>query len=345
MFLECLNYDQAMPESLDYIFPFGRQTYSREFQFGGIRHRSRLTDVDRGLVARPIGRTGYNIELCYSFQSVEYAKNAMNIPWSIRRMSAQCTFDIETGRTSWIMIKANDLIRRRIEKTGFTVAATDQVATPASILTGSLENFLKIHLLLCEWSAEDWRWYINWLEGSFQDETRELFSPSALDPGYTPPKISDDASNIRVVTRMDTLKSIFPKVKRRFTWRQRDQMISGSTDFPMVPPIDHEASVRATDDSKQALFTAEDLQEIQYMEERVNEARSVTTVNMGVYQGLVQCFESTSNRADCPEDLRTACNSVLPGFVRRMNESKYRIAKIHLLCFALSMGNPKRIAY
>ncbi|OCL06941.1 hypothetical protein AOQ84DRAFT_342611 [Glonium stellatum] len=168
MLMSTLSYHQVMPTFLDFLFPFGQQEYPQDFHFSGFRHQSRLREVDRGLRIPELGRSGKDFQLCYSLKSVESSKGQVEWPWSIRQMAIYHSFDFESGRTVWIVIKGNRLMRNRVKQTTGANKRSRLFDTPSHALSAALET----HLVYSDWSAENWRWYINFLEEQLQTSTR-----------------------------------------------------------------------------------------------------------------------------------------------------------------------------
>ena len=82
--------------------------------------------------------------------------------WSQRQTAVHHQFDVEFGTTLWILTKGNRELKERIQDvTGQNGRLEDRsYGTVAQCLISSLA----VHLLLCQWSCEEWRWYILWLE-------------------------------------------------------------------------------------------------------------------------------------------------------------------------------------
>lgn len=174
MFTLGLTYHQVMPSFLDFVFPFGRQEHQQDSHFSGFRHDNSLNPLDRGLSVRELGRSGREIRLCYNLHSVEKSSVQAYLPWSIRQTAVYHSFDVETGRSLWINVKGNRLLKRRIEE----AAKSSQLGSFKSI-GRSFAATLITHMFFCEWAGENWRWYINDLEKELQDATGKTISTPA----------------------------------------------------------------------------------------------------------------------------------------------------------------------
>ncbi|CAG8972732.1 hypothetical protein HYALB_00008647 [Hymenoscyphus albidus] len=112
MFGLALTYHQVMPNFLDFVFPFGFQEYAEHFCFSGFREDSRLFS-EGGLKIPELGRSGQEIRMCYSLKSVE-SSDRDSWPWSVRQTAIYHSFDVVTGKATWIVIKGSHLIRELI---------------------------------------------------------------------------------------------------------------------------------------------------------------------------------------------------------------------------------------
>ena len=91
-------------------------------------------------------------------------------PFSIRNCAIRHSFDIEHGRATCIIVKADKSVKQRIEsalKYQNTEVWTDPIS-PAEAF-GAVHI---IHLIICQWPCENWRWYIRFLEEKLQGLTK-----------------------------------------------------------------------------------------------------------------------------------------------------------------------------
>lgn len=169
MFTLCFNHFQLMPEYLDFLIPFGERHRAEDFHTCGFRQRTHLADHGPGNA--PHTAKNKQIQMCYSLKSVEPSDSD---EWSIRQCAIHHVFNLTEVGTSWTIVKGNDLMKRRIQ------SATEDCGTHKAedfqALDRAFETSFKTHLIFCDWSAEYWRWYVNWLEESFEDRTWKAFS-------------------------------------------------------------------------------------------------------------------------------------------------------------------------
>lgn len=161
MTLWVLSFFQVLPAFLEFLFPFGRQLYPIDFQFSGFREDSRLEDAMQRAALPELRRSGQDFQICYNLKSVEYKPEIQEWPWSCRQAAIFHAFDVLNGQASWIVVKANDVIRER-----FKEALDSRLREDSGIystVSKMFVNTLACHMVIIEWCGENWRWYISTL--------------------------------------------------------------------------------------------------------------------------------------------------------------------------------------
>ena len=173
MFLRILSYHQVMPNYLDFISVFGLQDEPRDLRFSGFREHTTLAQSARVAGIPALGRSGRQFQLCFNLKGVSQVpipQKPGTIRWSIRQAAIHHQFDIEFGTTLWIITKGDRDLRDMIGE----LTAAHQHGRAEDLLFGTPEQCFKsslaVHLLLCNWSTEEWRWYIQYLESSIERE-------------------------------------------------------------------------------------------------------------------------------------------------------------------------------
>lgn len=190
MFKFLFSYHQVMPSFLDFVFPFGKQVLPQDVHFSGLRENSQLEDHTNSIGLAQLGRSGTALQLCYNLRSVEPSNDNSLLPWSIRQAAICHQFDLKMGTATWIIIKANDLIKKRL----FEATHSPSQIRPLS-RSGAFSATLDAHLLMCEWAGENWRWYFNDLEKEFQKLTGGVFATQAeKEPAPSSPMMSHSLS-------------------------------------------------------------------------------------------------------------------------------------------------------
>lgn len=295
-----------MPAFLDFLFPFGKQQYMQGFHFSGFRHEDRLSTGRRGLDIQELGRTGRDIRVCYGLKSVEPSRARDDWPWSIRQTATYHSLDVETGKSLWIIIKADQLIKRRME------AATKPRGTYRIDSFGSsinaLTSSLSAHLILFDWCGENWRWYINFLEQGLENTTRRtrlirFDTPTSV---LTKNSITLQGNQDVASSSLTTEKTGLSLSSQHATHQSRRAPQKQSP--PTILPEPTATSVLAAEQSDgEADFSFSDLQHVQFLEEKVNEILLVLEANINVISELKEHYQEVVASEDFPYVLRQEC--------------------------------------
>jgi len=324
MLMFALTYHQVMPAFLDFLFPFGQQLYAKDFHFSGFRYETRLSEADKALELPALGRSGRNLQMCFSLKSVEPSKGQRDWPWSIRQTAIYHSFDVRTGRTFWLLIKGNRLLRNRI--TAATKSPTEAIMSNFESPGRSFVAALEAHLMLCDWAGENWRWYINFLEDELQRSTRHSLSASVDNVAETS---SEPAKVVRWTTApIKTPHLMVSQATNRPTsagaklHRIKSFKIGRSSTAPATAnpntaePVRAKVLPKASQDQEE--FSFSDLQHIQFIEEKANETLLVLKVNANVLMVLKQHYRTFFDSDDCPDALKTNCKLDVSRFERRV---------------------------
>ena len=177
MLVRILSYYQVMPSYLDFLLVFGIHKHSREKRFSGFRGELMLTN-GKNLSIQSLGRSGQQFQLCYNLKTVaKWTESGQLAPndydWTIRQGAFYHQFDIKNGTSLWLIARAGLDIKQRIESmTGRTGQSEDREFQD---LKQCLRSSLAVHLLLCHWSSENWRTYLQWLEDTVEKEVKGTF--------------------------------------------------------------------------------------------------------------------------------------------------------------------------
>lgn len=312
-----------MPSFLDFIFSFGRHQHSPEIHFGGFRHESCLTDSSRGLKAPEPGRSGCRIQLCYILRTAEIPRHhQQQQQWSLRQTAAYHSLDLENGQSTWIVVKGDQLMQERL--TSVTKSPHLKDLRNFGTLQDTLLSALGTHLVLCDWSAENWRWYINFLEKQVQATTRSTVDVSVSKP-------LDPVSAVSPFS--ESLQSFFPNKQRSrtFTFGRGNSSMqqkaplptSAARNIPPGPPGPPEPPERPPEPIEEKEdghegFTFGDLQRIQVIEEQANEALLVLRTNSNVLTEMRGYYGSFMHSNDCPLDIQQHCQDGYARFESRI---------------------------
>ncbi len=288
------TYHQVMPVFLDFIFPFGRQEYAQDFHFSGFRHETSVTDDDLGLRLPELGRSGREIRLCYSLKSVEPSKGQQHWPWSIRQSAVHHSFDVETRRATWIVVKGDQLMKKRIKSATKSLGLSG--ASSLWTFDRVFASTLAMHMILCDWCGENWRWYINFLEEQLQARTRRTLSTMV---GNLPSPVAEENFDQHGKCSFPIMKGKlsepgFEKVHIQQLNSVKPPVPASQSLPPFTPqhPVLLDESREQPEHEAQPEFSFNDLQQLQFIEEKVNETLLVLEVNASVLAQLRQCYLS-----------------------------------------------------
>lgn len=349
----CFTHFQVMPEFVEFLLPFGFQSYAQDFYFSGFRQRTQLAEHRRN-TAPNAGPVDKRIQICCNLKSVEPSDSD---GWSIRHCAVYHSFDMTEVQTSWIVIKGNELMKRRI----YSETSDRGLHEPSDFksLGGAFKASLETHLIFCDWSAENWRWYINSLEDRFQSMTRRTFSapvhvpflPAAATDQFTPKSRTNtqrtDISKIsmfswtRTPTQLTEKPSIKPAMKHQLSAPQTYENPDTGISQPLPPDEDDDEpqsplksnDVKVEDESRDFSFSK--LRKVHKVAEKANEAVLVLKQNIIVLAQLRQYYRSISRRNDFPRDLAESCKDAIDDFELRIdgreNDMQTQILRLETL--------------
>lgn len=209
MFTVLLTYHKVMPGFLEFVFPFGLQHDRKDPHMGGIYCNSSLNKCRTEQKER-VENARSQIELCYSLQGPEPKENSPD-PWSIRQASVWCRLDLITGQQSWIVVKANDVIKSAVEE--HLQSCKEGGSLGEDAVTRDLRFSLDSHLEICCWSVENWHWYLTSMEEDVRAKTKRAVSGNLVEldsatattedtsPAECPPSNSTDGNQDTRPTR------------------------------------------------------------------------------------------------------------------------------------------------
>lgn len=319
-----------MPEFIPFLFPLGFRSYKQDFYFSGFAHRTELAPKSTLMEKR--------FQICFSLKSVEPSDSD---DWSIRHCAVHHSFDLTKVRTNWAVVKGDELMKRRIES-----AMSDRGPLEVSDFTSvsrALEASLKTHLIFCNWSAENWRYYINSLEDKFQNMTRRTFS-APLNVPFLP---AADMDRFQPNARTDTQRT----ERSMFSFSRAQTQITEKMSFKTAPhrpapipkthtnpdtgitqplppddddnddddddddePENHLKSDHDKEEDENRDFSFGKLRKVHQSAEKANEALLVLKQNVIVLAQMRKYYTSILRRKNFPKDLAEHCGDAIDDF-------------------------------
>jgi hypothetical protein len=291
-----------MPAFLDFVFSFQDMEYQNDFNFTAIRSEENLGNTKLAHPLPILRRSDRGIQFCYNLRSVERVPYPEEWPWSIRQAATASQFDTQTYRATWIVLKANSKLRRKLETDASSNRFTD--SHPYDHMLGSFAAYLSTHTMVCEWARGHWALYITFLESRMQEETRQL---TTLDigkktiQGTTMKRLKRTQSTpVALIRRQTTFASdARDRIRRAVTWRSS---VSTNAEEPAIELETNQptASIPSVEPED---WTFECLRDVHALEEKTNEALLIIRSNMSVMSELSNQVVAMSKHADFPESL------------------------------------------
>lgn len=332
MALWVFSFFQVLPTFLEFLFAFGEQLYAVDFQFSGFREDTRLETAFQRDSIPELGRSGQDYQICYNLKTFE-PKQGLDWPWSSRQTVVFHTFDVQSGNASWIAIKANNIIRDRLKEVSNTRLAKD--SNTYRNVPKKFANTLACHLVVVEWSGENWRGYLNFIEEQLHTLKRRAmvdkvtpFVPHTTSARTASP---DNQSNglhpkrtwtVQTVRRNTATAPAAPITAPQQTHPLLPVGIAVNVadepkDPPNLPPeYDPKYRVSAMEEDQKG-YRIEELQAAQALESTVNDAGLVLKSNISVLSQVEGFFERLPDSPDIDVSLRSSMRASIPHFLKR----------------------------
>ena len=329
------TYLQVMPAFLDFVFSFGRQQYAQDFHFGGFRSENSLDDDNLRLKIPEFGRSGRDFNMCYMLKAAERSDSQRNWEWSLRQTAVYHSFDVESGKANWIIIKSDQLMKSRIKSA--TTARSRRQASSFQTVCHAFASSLATHLIMCDWAGENWRWYINYMEGELQNVSRRTLSLKVAASA----KSALETSLLRAARPHQTQggedpPSLTSKGRPAPSYREELLPLESRQLPPEMPPVSELSNTSAERDrgGNRHCFSFSDLQRIHYIEEKANEAILILRANTKVLVELKQHYRVLADSPVWPEEL-SQCDRDIVRFEKRMhnieNEFEMQQSRVEIL--------------
>ena len=336
MLTQSLSYLRVMPQFVDLLLPFGERTIAEDFFSNCFYQQTRLGNDAHSLHIPERAWSGQDFQICYSLKSVERSEVQTEWPWSIRHCAMQHVFDVGNVRSTWLIVKGNRVLENRI--TSATSGHAPRDFSSYESVGKAFSSALSTHLITIDWSAENWRWYINFLEDKFREISEGAISTDADIP--MSPKETEDVfalgprtntqntnqtsrprafsfrSAVQKANTMPSVTEVVPPQQFQITKSGKKQPLPPgiSTASPEVPKsrgVQH-------DIYGQPLFRFRHLQDIQDFEESANDTILVLKLNMNICKEISDFYRSLFRNKELPDTILDTCQESLIRFERRV---------------------------
>lgn len=155
-----LSHIQVMPSFLDIVFTF--RAREDPHMRTRLSYETCLGKSQPRLTLPSLSISGFRIQHCFNLIGVE-KDDTQEEPWLIRQTAVYHSFDVVYSRSTWIVLKGNKLIRERLQTS--TAGYLKRHPEYPETVQGCFLANLRSHMLIFQWSAENWEQYIDYLEG------------------------------------------------------------------------------------------------------------------------------------------------------------------------------------
>ncbi|KAJ3567611.1 hypothetical protein NPX13_g6708 [Xylaria arbuscula] len=345
MLTTLFTFHQVMPQFLDIVLSFGTiagRNIPTSFYHCIFRYENSLSLNSQCFNIPQLDRSGHEIRHCYNLWSAEKASQQQSSrhPWTIRQAGIYHSFDIETGRATWIHIKTNRVLQERI--TTATAHAKQLRATAVQTLEGSFSATLLTHLIVIEWCAENWSPYLGYWECQVSNVLTKVKKAPI---GKVEKGLMDDLSKAHQVPGLTSRQASFPLQSRKGTlvsgksFRVTSRRNTTATSHP-IPLVDLSSRLHSIVTRKQAKtqsmhnndepveeeedpieifdeFKFEDLQRLHSLGTTLQEADMILRLNIDILHEIVEYYKSYVEDPDTPEQIKEGCRFDMKHFVQR----------------------------
>jgi hypothetical protein len=321
-----LTHYQVMPQFLDFVFMF--KIRRRPLAHAAFRHENYLSNNGVPLRLPTLGRSGVQIQHAFCLLSVEENRQEIH-PWPLRQMVLYHSFDCETGKAVWMILKANGSMRSSMEKElkGMNCFQPKLEAHREH----SFSATLRIHLLVIEWCAENWAKYIDYMEDEIKDKSTDaraapvtaMTSPIPLQERFlkTNPswKIGNNDSQPQDRPRNPTRAPSFGRTLSSFFRRS-----SGITQTPSDIPLKGrtEQNDISDDEFEQDLderFSFKEIQRLSFSEEELEQSSFAIGQNRRVLGQIREQYKEVTKSHGFLSNMDTTAHSVdISSFLRHI---------------------------
>lgn len=336
MLQSILSHQQVSPAVIDQLLSYGRRKTEQEFSACSFRQEVNTSLRSPGTILPSLGRSGRRLQLCYTLRTIEDPDC-----WRMRQTSIYHSFDVVSGQAFWLVIKANEVIRERLQQ------VTDQPTRNTSYMSSMPANLLATslisHSVVCSWANENWRPYIGELEVQVHALTKPAVAFDVRSSPRMPQTRSSTFGNENTASAQQpalSRRSTFQKLQRastillqpfsrRTTAGQDTNADSQVIDLHFLNGESNpEADINARQEEEQH-FSISDMQTIQAVEEKVNAAQLVLKTNLDTLSQLRDFYSTMDRFEGWPHDLKTECQEPITQFAVHVSNIEFDLRMQH----------------
>ncbi len=210
-------------------------------------------------------------------------------------------------------------------------------------------NTLAGHLVVVEWSGENWRWYLNDIEQQIVplrrravvDKVARYISEDTLvdaqDPGIPLINLAPRQTTLRALTfssrnttRSQVAAAPPPQPAAPLAVAAAVNVPEPPQEPPNVPPeYDPKIQGKPSDEELSMRYQIQELQDAQALETKVNDASLVLNSNIQVLTQIEEYYEQLPQCPDLPANLKTPMQTEIGRFLKRVRSVR-RDLQMHL---------------
>ncbi|KAK0622341.1 hypothetical protein B0T14DRAFT_426565, partial [Immersiella caudata] len=303
---------RVMPSFLDFVFEF-RNTES-PLTTAMFRFEDRI-------------ETSSQIQHAFSIMAPEKERPDSS-SWLIRRVAAYHSFDTTKGKSVWIIVKGNKVIRDRIGSSSPTVSKKTQKQRQS-------EFALSTHLLILEWCTENWALYLDDLEdrgrkhaaaiklAPVETLARKPPLPTAAPLRSPPPRRSSAGVGPQPIGIRGKIRSNLSRISSGFSGHYHQQGGAGIELSERASDLDHD------EERLDKIFKFDDLQRMRHVTDEAERASLILDENRRIVSTLKERYSrfAGNNIASSGSSVLDFCQqlAVLEG------DLESHAARVHLL--------------
>lgn len=339
------TYQQVSADFIDLLYSFGVASNLAPNDFHHTRFIWEYTgEASPLLYSIPeLGRSGVEMIVGYKLSAME--ESDFDKQWTMRQTAVYHSLDLLNGRSFWVTVKANGVIRNRI------VEASSSSSGPLSVvpndLQSSLRNALATHLIMLQWCTDGWRWYVSHLE----KDARERLAKTTAAPYMSRTETLDPSPTlVRALSTNRSGSLTIEGLRQASTFSRGNGDISPiktyTPEFPQEPPPPHtqpflaasgavpgpltmepekmdqarEEQIDQTIKRLQVLndFSLKGLQNLNFTSSKLREAKMVMSMNINILRELRKHYWEMVENTSIPSEVAEACKVDMASFQRRV---------------------------
>ncbi|KPM37127.1 hypothetical protein AK830_g9447 [Neonectria ditissima] len=343
MFKHLCSYHQIPPSFMDSVFSF--RGIDDEYDCGLSMFSDENTLLDRPeciLPLQELGRSGREIRHSFLLRAVEKSSSVRKWNWGIRQLAVYHSFDVVTGRTTWITVKGNSL-----QETQISDAVSECPYLKPERLGSVHESFaatLLIHTLILDWCDDNWRWYINDIEAASRKVTNKVRTFPVDDKERTHGFKRQETHNTMDSSRRTV--SFARSLPTRFTFsrsisRSQERHLEEGHPIPLAA-LESGSRNPSTLDLDEELkrikrlnaFEIKEMQNLHEVMERIEEMLLVLSLNGRVMLQLREHYQNMTSHYHTAEmeSIQSSCRNDIMRFAHRIRavEDNIEIRKAQL---------------